>query len=101
MVAERAALGHSKPVCLDNVFQPINIEEFASLARSAGIKSSGGLDGVLEALVVLRKMKRLPLSSLQLIPSSTKNQNMKINDLNSMSDKSDNQFSDEKVTRVM
>lgn len=100
LVAERAALGHNTPVYLDNVFQPINTEEFASLARSAGVKSSGGLDGILEALVVLRKMKRLPLHTLQLIPSSTKNKNIKMNNLNSISDKSDSQVTDEKVTRV-
>jgi hypothetical protein len=100
LVAERAALGHSQPICLDNVFQPINIEEFALLAHSAGIKSSGGLDGVLEALVILRKMNRLPLYTLRLVPSSTKNQNVKVNDLNPISDKSGNQVTDDKVTRV-
>ncbi|BAZ15798.1 hypothetical protein NIES4071_76700 [Calothrix sp. NIES-4071] len=82
LVAERAALGHKEPVHLDNVVQPMNVEEFASLAKSAGIKGYGGLDGVIEALGILRAQGQLPLSNLQLIPSSTSNKKIKVNDLN-------------------
>lgn len=100
LVAERAALGHNKPVYLDNVVRPMDIQEFASLAHSAGIKRSGGLDGVLSDLVILRAQERLPLYALQLTPSSTNNKNVKVNDLSSMSDKSGNQVADEKVTEA-
>jgi hypothetical protein len=98
LVAERAALGHNEPVHLSNVVRPVDVEEFASLAKSAGVTSRGGVDGVLEALAILREMQRLPLYDLELIANSKINQDAKINDLKSISDESDNQVTDKQVT---
>lgn len=97
LLAERAALGYNEPVYLNNVVRPIDVEEFASLASSAGVTSRGGVDGVLETLNILREMQRLPLYNLQLIANTQSNQDVKINDLKSISDKSDRQVTDERA----
>ncbi len=69
LVAERAALGHGEPVRMHNVVRPFDTEEFALLAASAGVKSRGGVEGVLEALATLREMGELPLYDLELVPN--------------------------------
>lgn len=72
LVAERAALGCSEPVFLQNVVRPLDTEELANLALEAGVKSRGNVDGVLETLATLREMGRLPLYDLELLPKIKK-----------------------------
>lgn len=95
LVAERAALGHREPVRLLAVVQPLNTEEFASLASAAGVKSRGGVDGVLEALTTLREMGRLPLYDLEFVPNIKNKQDEKNANLAS----SNSAKSEEKVTQ--
>jgi hypothetical protein len=67
LAAERASLENEEPVRLQNVVRPLDTEEFVALREKAGVKSRGGVDGVLEALVTLREMGQLPLYDLELL----------------------------------
>jgi hypothetical protein len=72
LAAERASLGNKEPVRLENVLRPLDTEEFVALREKAGVKSRGGVDGVLEALATLREMGQLPLYDLELLPKIKK-----------------------------
>ncbi|HEY9674064.1 MAG TPA: hypothetical protein V6D11_21680 [Waterburya sp.] len=72
LAAERASLGNEEPVRLQNVVRPLDTEEFVGLREKAGVKSRGGVDGVLEALATLREMGQLPLYDLELLPKIKK-----------------------------
>jgi hypothetical protein len=78
LAAERAAIGHSEPVRLHNVVIPFDTEELALLAASAGVKSRGGVEGVLEVLATLREMEQLPLYDLELVPNGKNKQDRTI-----------------------
>jgi SNF2 family DNA or RNA helicase len=83
LVAERAALEYSEPVRLHNVVKPFDTEEARVLAASAGIKSRGGVEGVLETLTILREMGKLPLYDLDMVPNVKNKQHNTIANLTS------------------
>jgi len=60
VAAIRAVLGRRDPVELADVFGPHSSDDVARLAAAAGITTSGGIDGALQALEELRAMNRLP-----------------------------------------
>lgn len=92
LVAERAALGHREPVYLHDVVKPIDTNSFVSLASNAGVKSRGGVDGILEAFTTLREMGQLPLYNLELIPTIKNKKDVGDDNLKSpSSDSFDNQ----------
>jgi hypothetical protein len=73
LAAERASLGNEEPVRLQSVVRPLDTEEFVALREKAGVKSRGGVDGLLEALATLREMGQLPLyDDLELLPKIKK-----------------------------
>lgn len=70
LAAERSVLGIQEPVKLVDVIRPLDTQEFVAISQSGGVEYSGGVEGVLATLAILRSRNRLPLDDLNLIPSN-------------------------------
>lgn len=70
LAAERTALGIQEPVKLLGVIRPLDTQEFVAVSQAAGVEYSGGVEGVLATLAILRGRDQLPLDDLKLMPSN-------------------------------
>jgi HEAT repeat protein len=68
LIAERERQGIPEGVQLQNVVQPLTMKEYAQARRTAQIALKGGIEGVVENLIILRDKGYLPMINLHLWP---------------------------------
>ena len=68
LIAERERQGIPEGVQLQKVVQPLTMKEYAQARRTAQIALKGGIEGVVENLVILRSKGYLPMIDLDLCP---------------------------------
>ena len=73
LATERAALGITEPVRLQNVVRPAETMDIMRAADAADFDLRGGVEGLLADLAILRDMGYMPMIDLNLLPAVSKN----------------------------